>query len=290
MKMKFNLFFRSTFPPFLFLFLFLSLIITGQTQKVKSADGVEIAYTVQGIGEPALVFIHGWSCDKSYWDEQVKTFSPKYKVVAIDLAGHGQSGLERKNYTLQAFGQDVAAVVSALGLDKVILIGHSMGGPVVIEAANLLKNKVIGIIGADTFQNLGATFPEEQAIPFLKPFKENFVATTKEFVKRMFPKTADSLLVKKVADDMSSAPPAVAISAMENMFKDNAVEALKELTTPIISINCDMYPIQLEENKKQVKSFEIKMMPGSGHFVMLDNPKLFDKLLLESVVELDHPK
>jgi pimeloyl-ACP methyl ester carboxylesterase len=268
------------------LVLLLCVNITAQDQTAVSSDGVKINYHVEGSGEPALVFIHGWSCDNTVWVEQVKTFSPKYKVVTIDLAGHGKSGIERKDYTLQLFGADVAAVVNQLGLTKVVLIGHSMGGPVVIEAANLLKGKVIGLIGADTFQNLGQTIPAEQIGPFLKPFRDNFVITTKAFVKMMFPPTADSVLVKKVAEKMSSAPPAIALSAIENMYKDNAIKATKELLAPIISINCDLYPVQLEQNKKVVKFFEMKLMKGVGHFVMLENPATFDKLLQEAVNEL----
>ncbi len=257
-----------------------------QQQNALSKDGARINFHSVGKGEPALVFIHGWSCDKSYWDYQVTAFEKKYRVVTIDLAGHGESGLERKNYTLQSFGEDVATVVNKLGLKKIILIGHSMGGPVIIEAANRLKGKVIGLIGADTFQNFGETFPEDQMLQFLKPFKENFVETTKGFVKTMFPPTADSLLVKKVADDMSSAPPKIAISAMENMFRDNAIPALKELDVPIISINCDLYPVKVEENRKHTKSFDVKMMNGVGHFVMLEDPEKFNALLQESIDEL----
>lgn len=277
---------RIIFIATILLFVVFNSIITPQHKNVLSKDGVEIAYTVEGRGELSLVFVHGWSCDKSYWSNQVKVFSPEYKVVTIDLAGHGESGLERSDYTLQSFGEDVAAVVNKLGLKKIILIGHSMGGPVIIEAANRLKGKVIGLIGADTFQNLGETFPEDQMLQFLKPFKENFVETTKGFVKTMFPPTADSLLVKKVVDDMSLAPPKVAVSAMENMFKDNAISALKELDVPIISINCDLYPVKVEENRKQVKSFEVKMMNGVGHFVMLEDPAKFNQLLQESIDEL----
>ena len=273
------------------LFAILSMVlqnteVLSQRQNALSRDEVRINFHSIGKGEPALVFIHGWSCDKSYWDGQIAAFEKKHRVVTIDLAGHGESSLERKNYTLQLFGEDVAAVVNKLGLKKVILIGHSMGGPVIIEAANRLKGKVIGLIGADTFQNLGETFPEDQMQQFLKPFKENFVETTKGFVKSMFPPTADQELVEKIADDMSSAPPEVAISAMENMFRDNGISALKELDVPIISINCDMYPIKVEENRKHVKSFDVKMMPGSGHFVMLDNPELFNRLLQDSINEL----
>lgn len=277
---------RIIFIATILLFVVFNSIITPQRQNVLSKDRVEIAYTVEGKGEPALVFVHGWSCDKSYWSNQVKAFSPKYKVVTIDLAGHGESGLERSDYTLQSFSEDVAAVVNKLGLKKIIIIGHSMGGPVIIEAAIRLKGKVIGLIGADTFQNLGEIFPEDQMQQFLKPFKENFVETTKGFVKTMFPPTADSLLVKKIADDMSSAPPQIAVSAMENMFKDNAISALKELDVPIISINCDLYPVKVEENRKHVKSFEVKMMNGVGHFVMLEDPAKFNQLLQESIDEL----
>jgi len=68
-----------------------------------SADGVSIAYEVRGEGEPALVFVHGWCCDRSYWDAQLPYFAQKYKVVAIDLTGHGESGLDRKEWTMGAF-------------------------------------------------------------------------------------------------------------------------------------------------------------------------------------------
>ena len=257
-----------------------------QQQNVLSKDGVRINFFVEGKGEPALIFIHGWSCDKSYWENQVKEFSPKYKVVTIDLAGHGESGMNRKNYTMELFGEDVAAVVNELGLKKVILIGHSMGGVVVIEAAHILKDKVIGLVGADTFQNLGETMTADQIEPFLKPFKENFSSHAKEFVKSMFPPSANPVLVKKVSDDMASAPPEVAISAMENMFKDNAITALKEIDVPIISINCYLYPVREEENRKLVKSYELKMMKGVGHFVMLEDSAKFNQLLHEAITEL----
>lgn len=262
------------------------LLTYAQGEKVNSKDGVEISFMKKGNGNVALVFVHGWSCDKSYWSEQVKEFAAKYTVITIDLAGHGESGLERKNYTVQAFGEDVAAVVNHLKLNKVILIGHSMGGPVVLEAANMLGEKVIGIIGADTFQNMGETYPQELTNQFLKPFQENFKEATKGFVKSMFPENADSNLVAKIAEDMSSAPPFVALSAMENLFMDNGVNVLDKISVAVISINCDRYPIKAEENKERVKSYRLKMMRDVGHFVMLENPKGFNKLLQESIDEL----
>ena len=81
------------------------------TGVATSGDGVAIHYTVLGEGEPALVFVHGWCCDSGYWKEQVPHFSQQYMVVTVDLGGHGESGMNREEWTVPAFGADVAAVV-----------------------------------------------------------------------------------------------------------------------------------------------------------------------------------
>ncbi len=81
-----------------------------------SSDGVEISFNKQGKGKPALVFVHGWTNNKTIWDAQVSYFSDKYKVVALDLAGHGVSGDNRNDWTMSAFGDDVVAVINKLKL------------------------------------------------------------------------------------------------------------------------------------------------------------------------------
>lgn len=263
-----------------------NFLVFAQTEKVKSVDGVEISFDISGNGDTGLVFVHGWSCDKSYWQNQAELFSDNYKVVAIDLAGHGNSGMNRKDYTMELFGDDVAAVVNHLKINKVILIGHSMGGSVILEAAKKLGNKVVGIIGVDTYQSFVDNWTSEQKDGFLKSFHDNFVLTTKGFVRSMFPQNADTLLVKKVADDMSSAPPEIAVSAMRNLFYYDPVPTLRNLNLPLISINCDMYPVSIEENKKYIKDYEVKFMKGVGHFLMLERPDEFNDLLKESIAEL----
>ena len=87
-----------------------------QTMFATSADSIQIAYEVHGNGSLLLVFVHGWSCDRSYWKGQLEPLSRSSKVVAIDLAGHGESGLNRRSWTIEAFGADVAAVVKKLNL------------------------------------------------------------------------------------------------------------------------------------------------------------------------------
>ena len=84
---------------------------TSQTGIAQSADGVAIHYATHGQGEIALVFVHGWAINRRYWDEQVPAFARTHRVVTLDLAGHGRSGRERKDWSMAAFGQDVRAAL-----------------------------------------------------------------------------------------------------------------------------------------------------------------------------------
>jgi len=124
-----------------------------------SADGVEISFDTNGEGEPALIFVHGWSNNRSIWDSQVSHFSNKYKVVAVDLPGFGKSGNNRESWTISSFGEDIVAVVKKLNLDKVVLVGFSMGGPVVIEAGKKMQDQAAGIVLVDALQNIEMQLP-----------------------------------------------------------------------------------------------------------------------------------
>lgn len=254
--------------------------------KVKSKDGVDITYSVKGESDIALVFVHGWSCDKSYWKNQVNEFTKDFKVVTVDLAGHGSSGIGRENYSINLFGEDVASVINFLELDKVILIGHSMGGAVIFETYEIAPLSIIALIGIDTYQNISEKFPEEQINQFLQPFKDNFVEAAKGFVKSMFPAGTDSLLIKTIADDMSQAPQNVAVSAIENLFHYENPELLTKINVPVISINGDLFPTNFEANKKLLPTYELKIINNCGHFPMFEKTEEFNKILKETIVEI----
>src|SRR5437660_7618817 len=104
-------------------------------KTVRAADGLNIVCEIRGKAEPALVFLHGWCGDREYWKNQADVFAADYQVVTLDLPGHGESGKARETWTVNALGQDVESVVKALGLKRVILVGHSMGGPIALAAA-----------------------------------------------------------------------------------------------------------------------------------------------------------
>ncbi|MDH4218871.1 MAG: alpha/beta hydrolase, partial [Candidatus Aminicenantes bacterium] len=186
--------------------------------KAPSADGVLIHFQVQGQGEPALVFIHGWSADLSYWDKQFAHFTETYKVVALDLAGHGDSGIERKDWTVEAYSKDVEAVVKMLDLGSVILIGHSLGGLVMIEAACRIPERIKGLIGVDTLVDFEMSIPQDEIDGWLEAFRSDFVQSTEEYVRSLFPQNADPDLVARVVADMVAAPPIVGIGTLQGFF------------------------------------------------------------------------
>ncbi|MBU8921828.1 MAG: alpha/beta hydrolase [Bacteroidales bacterium] len=252
----------------------------------RSVDGLEITYEFHGKGSPALVFVHGWCCDRSYWREQIDSFAKTHLVVAIDLGGHGSSAKGRERWTLDLFAEDVKAVVEKLGLDNVILVGHSMGGPVVAGASMKLGDKVIGIVGVDTYQNLGTKYTDAQTERFLQGFKSDFSSRTKMMVSSMFAPESDPDFVAKIITDMSSASPEVGIGALESTLAYDPKESLQGLKAPVIAINSDKYPTNIEAGKARILSFDVKIIKGCGHFLMLEVPEKFNSALREAIEEL----
>jgi len=181
---------------------------------VLSKDGTPISYEAYGAGEPTLVFVHGWSCDARYWRAQAPHFSKTHRVVVLDLAGHGHSGMARMKYTMAAFGEDVRAVTESTGSNSIILIGHSMGGSVIAEAARLIPNRVIGLIGVDTLDNIEYPMTREELKKMIATLEENFRTGSRQFVSGMiYPETSPQLR-EWILSDMSASSPAVALSAM----------------------------------------------------------------------------
>ncbi|HOW43170.1 MAG TPA: alpha/beta hydrolase [Candidatus Omnitrophota bacterium] len=248
--------------------------------NVLSADNVPIAYAVYGPAtDPAVVFVHGWSCDSRYWHNQIPYFSKKYRVITVDLAGHGNSGFGRQVYTTEAFGRDVAAVLQQLDVKQAVLVGHSMGGEVILYAAKISPERVIGLVGVDTLEDLGKVYPDEVKNSIYEPIAADFVPKVQEFVRSMFPANADKALVDTIARDMSSAPQTVALSSMKEYFKVSDPELIKGLTVPLKSVNADLWPTNVDGNKKLVPSYEMSLMKGYGHFIMLEAPDQFNVLL-----------
>ena len=256
------------------------------TSGVTTAkDGVQIHYETGGSGSPALVFIHGWNCDRSYWSAQLPVFASTHRVVAIDLAGHGDSGVNRVEWSMANFGADVAAVADALQLQDIILVGHSMGGPVALEAARLLKRRVDMVIGADTLSDVSLRYPDEQLAGMLAAMGADFSGTVEGLVRgSFFLPTSDPALIDQIASDMSAAPAAAGIGAFGGFarwFNEEVEQTLADIDVPIRLINSDYRPTNIGAGQALTTSFEAVLMSGVGHFVMQEDSAQFNAIMAE---------
>jgi pimeloyl-ACP methyl ester carboxylesterase len=250
---------------------------------VKSNDGSSITYGVHGQGEVTIIFVHCWTCTHEFWKPQIEYFSKKHKVVWLDLAGHGLSNSKRKKYTMQAFGKDVSAVVNEIDGGNVILVGHSMGGPVSIEAAKLIGDKVIGIVGVDTFYT-PFEYPksEEEIDDFVKPFKNDFKAASEQLVRSMFTPEADPDLITSIVTQMSVADQEMGISAMYEIFRWNG----KNVPSDLDNYSKKLRNINGAPTGKEIALHEsVVLIHGVGHFVAQVKPDEFNEALNQIVAE-----
>ena len=256
-----------------------------EVRKTPSVDGVEIVYSISGSNEPALVFIHGGFADRSFWVNQMEYFAGKYKVVAIDLAGHGDSGKNRVKWDMESFGNDVCAVLAREKISKVVLIGNSLGGPVALEAARLFPGKTLGVVAVDTFHNF--SYQEEAAKEYYKSqaaaYRSDFSGTMRKMVKALFHADVDPALYAQVEQKMLKGTGEMAAKMMESVPTYDLIGGFKKDTHPIRCINGDLYPTQVEQNRKLHPDFDAVIIPHCGHYPMLEKPELFNRHLEEIV-------
>ncbi len=256
------------------------------TGSAPSADGVPIAFESHGHGSPALVLVHGWACDRGNWSAQAGPLSAGRRVVTLDLAGHGESGAARRDWTIGSFGEDVAAVVNALALESVVLIGHSMGGDVILQAARRLPGRVAGLVMLDTYKKLGAPMSDDAIERFAAKLAADFTGAMQSLVRSLFSRHADPALVDRVAADMAAAPPAVAIPTIRSSFLHaREVPALiEELAIPVFAVNPDNEPTDVDGLEQ--RGVAVRIVAGAGHFLMMEDPDTVNALLLDIVEEI----
>lgn len=259
------------------------------TKETPSVDGLKIRSSSTGSTGPVLVLVHGWSCDSTYWQAQVDSLKNDYRLITIDLAGHGQSQAGRKVYTIDAFSADVVAVLQAWDVHDVILVGHSMAGAVITEAALAAPDRVRGLIGVDNFQNVDMKLNARQVTGYVSTFDRDFVGFTNQWVRAMFPAGADSALVDEIATDMASAPAEVALSAMEELlywYGGKATTELVKLNVPLMCINSDKIPTDEPAMRAILPNFQVRYVKGVGHFLFREDPAAFNRVLRETITEM----
>jgi pimeloyl-ACP methyl ester carboxylesterase len=247
---------------------------------VTAADGVSIHYDVKGKGDPALVFIHCWSCDRTLWENQVAVFAKNHRVVTIDLPGHGESGKGRTNWSIESYGEDVKRVVTKVGLKRVVLIGSSMGGPVALEAARRMPDRVVAIVPVDTLQNVEQKMSAEQIEAIVKQIQSDYKGQITQYANQyLFSPATPAAVKERVLSQAISMPPELGMPIFKAASQHDPIPSLRAIKAPIRAINSDLYATNLEGNRKYAPQFEALIMKGVGHYPMLEDPVRFNEHL-----------
>lgn len=258
-----------------------------------SFDNNPISYSDIGAGKPALVFVHGWCTDKSIWENQTEYFKGKYQVVTLDLAGHGLSGKNRKNWTPVNFARDVIAVINDLELEEVILIGHSISEDVIVRAARMEPNKIKALVGIENFKDVGLEYNDSlqgEADRFFALMERNFYLTAEVYANDyLFSQYTNADVKNRIMKSVKESDPKVALPVLKLLFTDYQEDILflKQMVTPLYLINSTYSPTDTAALRIGCNlGYQIKYMDRVGHYPMIEDAEKFNELLEETLQDI----
>jgi pimeloyl-ACP methyl ester carboxylesterase len=174
--------------------------------SAATVDGIQIHSTTTGTGPKTVILVHGWTCDETTWSEQVPALAGKYRVVTVDLPGHGKSGSPKDGkLSMDLFARAVEAVRAEVKAERVVLVGHSMGTPVVIQYARLYPQHTSALVFVDGLMTMGGRKP---TVPRLTG--EDGRKNREIIVEGMFKESTTPAMRTKIQDMMLAAPEATA--------------------------------------------------------------------------------
>ena len=258
---------------------------SAQTANVKwvTMNGNKVRYIdTGGDAKNAIVFVHCWTCNSDFWRDQVGAF-PQYRVIALDLPGHGESDKPRIEYTIEHFARSVEAVMDDAGVKKAVLVGHSMGTPVTRRFYEIYPKKTLGIVTVD-----GALIPmgpRDEIDKFFAPMYKDYRAAVPTFIDGMLQPTYAGVR-PFIRSAMLATEDHVGASAMKNMI-DDSFEQHGKIEVPVLAVMAPSpyWPKDLETQYRTVApDIDFQMWTGVSHFLHLERPKEFNGQLKMFIV------
>lgn len=269
---------HTTLWTVLFLLLVTGTASAEMTSRYAKFDGIKVRYQTAGKGTDALIFVHGWTCDGDFWRGQTSAF-PSMRVIAVDLPGHGQSDKPRADYTMSYFARSIDAVMLDAGVKRAVLVGHSMGTPIVRQFYRLYPEKTLALVIVDG--GLRLLFPKAQMDQFTGQLRSNYAAAAPQMVDGMLMPIKDAKLKSDIRTVMLGTPDYVAISAMDGMA-DEKIYGQDAIKVPVLAVLAKS-PFWTADTETFLRSLaprlEFHMWDGVSHFLMMEKPQEFNQTL-----------
>lgn len=241
-------------------------------------DGMRVHYLNYGRGSEALVFIHGWTCNANFWKANVPTFIGATRVIAVDLPGHGESDKPQATYSMDLFARAVDAVLQNAKVEHAVLVGHSMGAPVLRQFYRKFPAKVRALVIVDG--SLKAMGTREQMSSFLEPLrKPDYLKSAEQSVTYLTNGMKNEAVRAEVKTAMLSAPQHVMVSAFEEMLNPEVWNEPVKFTVPVLALmaaNPQWDKAYEAFVRETAPSVEYQVWPGVSHFLMMDEPQKFN--------------
>jgi pimeloyl-ACP methyl ester carboxylesterase len=244
-----------------------------------SRDGVDLYYEEAGAGEPPMLLVHGLACDHTHLTTQFEHFGAEHRVVAVDLRGHGRSDAPRQEYTIEGFVDDLAWVCARLGLEKPVVVGHSLAGRICLELAASYPDLPSALVALDS-----TIVPPQDRLEMMRPLVESLRTTAYQVELRRFfsgfflPTDEDPERKARILAQVLSAPQHVVASAWEECYfaYDTAAAACG---VPLLYIDAGIPNTDLSRFGELCPGLVIGKTVGSGHFVQLEVPEQVNAMI-----------
>lgn len=267
---------RVLFSGFAIAFCALFVYSQKPETRVATLEGAKIRYYDLGNtkAKNALVFVHCWTCNVEFWKDSYRAF-PNYRVIAMDLPGHGESDKPKTDYSMEYFAHAVNAVMENAGVTKGVLVGHSMGTPIIRRFYELYPKKTLGLVIVD-----GALLPfgeRAQIDKFFEPLFKDYRSAATTFIDGML-QPARPEVRPFIRSSMLATEGYVAQSAMKQML-DDSYATHGTISVPVLAVMAPnpMWPPDLEARYKAVApKLEYQAWSGVSHFLHMERPALFN--------------
>lgn len=231
-----------------------------------------------GSGEPPVLFVHGLGGRAGQWEAQLAHLRPRVRALAVDLRGHGRSAPSAAGaYGVAELAADVSAVADELGLERFVLVGHSLGGSVVIEAARREgAERVAGLVLVDPNGDQ-TKIPRGELDAFLASLRAAPADEMRWYFKQVLAGAAPGV-AERVLADLEATPPDALVAALASSFDYSPSAALTDYEGPVLSVISDMntLPYSLHELDPDLP---VRPLPGTSHWLMLDRPEELNAIL-----------
>ena len=246
-----------------------------------TSDGVRLHYLEAGSGPP-IVFVPGWMNPAWIWEPQIRHFSKKYRVVALDPRSQGESEQVTEGHYPERRAQDVKELMEHLQLPPAVLVGFSMGVPEVLTYVSQFgTEKLRGVVLVD--QPISQFLDIEQFVWFVKMLNTDRRQMLDQFLPIAFKQPQPEEYIEKVRAAALKIPANTAIALLAGYMGRDWRPVLEKLDKPVLYTITKSLESQGEMLKTRLPSARVELFPESGHVIFADETDRFNAILEDFV-------